>query len=46
MLRVVKFFIETKIFCLEIRPETNLKTGVPTYFLIMIEWLILRKESL
>jgi hypothetical protein len=45
MLRVVKFVIDTKTFCLKIFPENKLKIGDSTYFAIVIERAILRKES-
>jgi hypothetical protein len=45
MLRVDKFFIEIKTFCLKIRPECKIKIGVSTYFAIVIGRDILRKES-
>jgi hypothetical protein len=45
MLRVVKFVIDTKRFCLKICPEKKLKIGVSTYFARVIGRAILRKES-
>jgi hypothetical protein len=45
MLRIVKFVIDTKTFCLKIRPESKIKILVSTYFAIVIRREILRKES-
>jgi hypothetical protein len=45
MLRVVKFVIDTKTFCLKIRPENKIKIVVSTYFAIVIGRATLRKES-
>jgi hypothetical protein len=45
MLRVVKFVIDTKTFCLQIRPGKKLNIEVSTYFAIVIGREILRKES-
>jgi hypothetical protein len=44
-LRVVKYVIDTKTFCLKIRPENKIKIGVSKYFAIVIGPVILRKES-
>jgi hypothetical protein len=45
MLRVIKFVIDTKHFCLRIQPEGILKIGVSAFFAIAIGREIQRQES-
>jgi hypothetical protein len=45
MLRVVKFVIDTKNFCLRIKPEFKGKIGVYECLVTGIEPVILKQES-
>jgi hypothetical protein len=45
MLRVVKFVIDTKFFCLQIKPEFKGEIGVYECFVTVIRMVILKQES-